>query len=141
VNNSWFIFDIGFIPWFGWPTTITIPVIHTATAMGMIRARITGSSYYDQSATYDRGGYNNYYGQPNDYDQGNSNSYDQAETAWVLTSEQRWPTCRINWQEQVITMDKIDGVVGPETRYALLRYQRDKGLGLTGSLTMERGNR
>ena len=32
---------------------------------------------------------------------------------------------------------QIDGVLGPETRHALVRYQSDKGLRVTGSLTVE----
>ena len=32
---------------------------------------------------------------------------------------------------------QIDGVFGPETRRAILRYQSDHGLGATGYLTME----
>src|SRR5207249_816010 len=96
-----------------------------------------GSNYYDQSATYDQGGYNNYYGQPNDYDQGNSNSYDQGGNS--LGSNQRATVADV--QDQLARAGyyhgQIDGVLGPETRDALLRYQRDKGLGLTGSLTME----
>jgi peptidoglycan hydrolase-like protein with peptidoglycan-binding domain len=32
---------------------------------------------------------------------------------------------------------QIDGVLGPETRHALVRYQSDKGLRVTGSLTTE----
>jgi N-acetylmuramoyl-L-alanine amidase len=32
---------------------------------------------------------------------------------------------------------KIDGVLGPETRHALVGYQSAKGLRMTGSLTAE----
>src|SRR5437588_5133578 len=79
VNNSWFIFDIGFLPWFGWP-------YYDYYAYDYYPYGYEGYGYgtygydpgvYDQSNYYDQGGYN-YNGQTNYYDQGNSNSYDQG---------------------------------------------------------------
>src|SRR5207253_2757996 len=75
---------------------------------------------YDQSNYYDQGGYN-YNDQSNYYDQGGntSTSYDQSTAVAVAEV-----------QDQLATAGyyhgKIDGVLGPETRRALLRYQSDK---------------
>jgi hypothetical protein len=145
VNNSWFIFDIGFIPWFGWPYYDYYAYDYYPYAYpygygyGYNSGAYYGSNYYDQngydSSYDDQGGYNNYQGQPNDYDQGNSNSYDQGRNG--LGSNLRVTVAEV--QDQLATAGyyhgQIDGVLGPETRHALLRYQSDKGLGPTGNLT------
>jgi hypothetical protein len=133
VNNSWFIFDFGFVPWYGWsyydpyPYDYYYPYSYGAYGYD--------PGVYDQSATYDQGGYNNYNDQSNYYDQGNSNSYNQGG----LGSNERATVADV--QDQLTRAGyyhgQIDGVLGPETRHALVRYQSDKGLRVTGSLTPE----
>src|SRR5437016_5444463 len=88
VNNSWFIFDIGFIPWFGWPYSDYYAYDYYPYGYGGYGYGTYGydSGVYDQSNYYDQGGYN-YNGQSNYYDQGNSNSYDQGRNG-LGSSEQ-----------------------------------------------------
>jgi len=140
VNGSWFIFDFGFVPWYGWsyydayPYDYYYPYGYGGYGYGTYGY---DPGAYDQSAYYNQGGYNNYNGQSNYYDQGNSNSYDQGGNG--LGSNERATVADV--QDQLARAGyyrgKIDGVLGPETRHALLSYQSAKGLRMTGSLTPE----
>jgi hypothetical protein len=151
VNGSWFIFDFGFIPWYGWSYYDSYPYDYYPYGYGGYGYGTYGydPGVYDQSNYYDQGG-NNYNGQPN-YDQGgyndngrsnyndqsDSKSYDQGANA--LGSNERVTAADV--QDQLKSAGyyhgKIDGVLGPETRHALVRYQSAKGLRVTGSLTAE----
>ncbi len=134
VNNSWFIFDIGFIPWFGWPycdyyaDDYYYPYGYGGYGYGTYGY---DPGVYDQSNYYDQGGYSNN-DQSNYYDQGSnrSGSYDESTAAMVADLQDK--LTRAGYYH-----GQIDGVVGPETRHALVRYQSDKGLRVTGSLTTE----
>jgi putative peptidoglycan binding protein len=109
VNNSWFIFDLGFIPWYGFPYDYY------------------ASDYYLNPYAYDSGVYEgdaNYYGQGT-YD--SSNQY--PETTVAAAQEQL--------ARQGYYRGQIDGIFGPETQRAIMRYQRDHGLRITGYLTMD----
>jgi len=141
VNNSWFIFDFGFVPWYGWsyydayPYDYYYPYGYGGYGYGTYGY---DPGVYDQSNYYDQGG-NNYNDQSNYYDQGNSNSYDQGRNA--PRSDEQSAANVADVQDQLTRAGyyhgQIDGVLGPETRHALVRYQSDKGLRVTGSLTME----
>ena len=111
MNNSWFIFDLGFFPWYGWdyyPYDYYYP-----------------SSYYGYDpGVYDQGVDANY------YDQGSYGSSDQSADSSVAAAQDRLA-------RQGYYRGAIDGVFGPETQRAIMRYQNDHGLGATGYLTME----
>src|SRR5438105_1303518 len=134
VNGSWFIFDLGFFPGFGWPYYAYddgypyYPYGYGGYGYG---AYGYDPGVYDQSNYYDQGGYN-YNDQSNYYDQGGntSTSYDQSTAVTVAEVQDQLATAGYYHGQ-------IDGVLGTETRRALLRYQSDKGLGATGLLTME----
>jgi len=148
VNGSWFIFDFGFVPWYGWSYYDSYPYDYYPYGYGGYGYGTYGydPGVYDQSNYYDQGG-NNYNGQSNYYDQGNSNSYDQGDPksydrgANALGSNEQAAATVADVQDQLTRAGyyhgKIDGVLGPETRHALVRYQSAKGLRMTGSLTME----
>ena len=98
-----------------------------------------GGSYYNGQNSYDQGG-DNSYDQSNNYNQRRSNSYDQGRNG--SGSYDRSPAATVADVQALLAREgyyrgQIDGVLGPETRHALLRYQSKKGLGMTGSLTME----
>src|ERR1700736_2306655 len=140
VNNSWFIFDFGFVPWYGWSYYDYYPYDYYPYGYGGYGYGTYGydPGIYEQSNYYDQGRYNDN-GQSNYYDQGNSNSYDQGRNG--LGSLEQSAAAVADVQDQLARAGyyhgQIDGVLGPETRHALLRYQSDKGLRMTGSLTME----
>jgi len=132
VNGSWFVFDLGFFPGFGWPYyAYDYPYYPYGYGGYGYGAYGYDPGVYDQSNYYDQGGYN-YNEQSDYYDQGGngSASYDQSTAATVADLQDK--LARAGYYH-----GQIDGVLGPETRHALLRYQSDKGLGVTGSLTME----
>jgi len=130
VNNSWFIFDFGFVPWYGWSYYDYDPYYYSYYPSGY-GAYSYDPGVYDQSNYYDQGGYN-YNDQSNYYDQGGnrSGSYDESTAAMVADLQDK--LARAGYYQ-----GQIDGVLGPETRHALVRYQSDKGLRVTGSLTTE----
>src|SRR5256885_6477548 len=61
VNNSWFIFDFGFVPWYGWSYYDSYPYDYYPYGYGGYGYGTYGYNpgVYDQSAYYDQGG-NNY---------------------------------------------------------------------------------
>ena len=116
VNGSWFIFDLGFFPWYGWdyyPYDYYYPYGY-------------GPYGYDPGV-YDQGVDPNYYGGNGG---GGYDSSDQGADENVAAAQDR--LARAGYYH-----GKIDGVFGPETRRAITRYQGDHGLGATGYLTME----
>jgi hypothetical protein len=108
INGSWFIFDLGFIPWFGFP--------YDYYAL----------DYYPYQAGYDSGVYDG--GDPNYYGQGGYDSSGADST--VAAAQER--LARAGYYR-----GEIDGVFGPETRRAIMRYQSDNGLRVTGYLTTD----
>jgi hypothetical protein len=152
VNGSWLIFDFGFVPWYGWsyydPYPYDYYYPYSYGPYGYDPGVYDQSAYYDQGGPnnyngqpdyYDQEGPNNYNGQPNNYDQGNSKSFNQG--AHALGSSEQSAANVADVQDQLARAGyyrgKIDGVLGPETRHALVRYQSAKGLHMTGSLTTE----
>jgi Putative peptidoglycan binding domain len=139
VNGSWFIFDIGFLPWFGWPYDYyaydNYPYGYPYGYPGAYQS----SYYYDQngydSSGYDQGDYNSSYynqgGSGSSYsNQGGYGSSDRSNDSPVADAQER--LARAGYYH-----GQIDGVLGSETRHALVRYQSDNGLELSGSLTRD----
>ena len=108
INGSWFIFDFGFDPW--WPYWYSNPYY----ACGPYSYPY---SYDDYSGVYQGGEY---------YDQGGD--ADQYSNSTVAAAQERLA-------QQGYYRGEIDGMAGPETHRAILRYQGDHGLRVTGYLT------
>ncbi len=122
VNGSWFIFDLGFFPWYGYPYDY-----------------YAYNSYYPYPDSY---GYGYGYGQnPGVYE--NANTYDdnQGGGGYDDSSNQNTDNTVAAMQERLARQGyyrgQIDGAMGPATSRALLSYQRRNGLRATGSLTDE----
>ena len=129
VNNSWFIFDIGFIPWFGWPyyDYYAYDYYPPVYPYGYGAGAYYGSNYYDQN------GYNSSYDDQRNYDSSyySGNSYGSSDnSAEVAVVDAQRRLARAGYYR-----GQIDGVLGPETRHALVRYQSAKGLEPSGNLT------
>jgi Putative peptidoglycan binding domain len=137
VNGSWFIFDFGFLPWWGWPYSD----YYAPYGYGYGYGYPYGSGY-----EYDSGGYDgSYYDGQNNYDssyndqggydssyngRNRSGSYDRSAAAMVADVQALL-------ERERYYHGQIDGVLGPETRHALVRYQSAKGLEPSGNLTSE----
>ena len=111
INGSWVIFDFGFYPW--WP--YGYPYDYYADDY-------YGYPYGYDPGYYDSGAYQSgeYYGQ-NGYGDENANST-------VAAAQER--LAREGYYH-----GQIDGIVGPETRRAVARYQSNHGLRVNGNLT------
>ena len=64
------------------------------------------------------------------YSQGAYDSTDQATDSTVAGAQTQLA-------RQGYYRGEIDGIVGPETRRAIMRYQSDRGLRVTGSLNVD----
>ena len=126
VNGSWIIFDLGFYPW--WP--YSYPYDYYAYDY----------DYYPYTYNYDPGYYDSGYNDSryNDsglyqgeeyYDQSNYDSSDQYGSDSTVAAVQE------RLARQGYYRGEIDGVLGAQTRRAIVRYQRDHGLRVTGNLT------
>jgi Putative peptidoglycan binding domain len=110
INGSWFIFDFGFYPW--WP--YWYPYDYYAYPYPY-----SYDPYYYDSGTYQDEGY---YGQ-----NGYADEYADSTAAAVQERLAR----------QGYYDGEIDGVLGPQTRRAIARYQRDHRLRVTGYPTTD----
>jgi len=136
VNGSWFIFDLGFYPWwpysypYGYPYYGYNPYDYYPSNYYSPSDYSYGYPYgYDSSAGYDPSAYNpddaEYYsrgGAYNSSDQYNDRTIADAQTQLAKEGYYR---------------GDIDGVLGPETRRAITSFQSDHGLRVTGNLTQE----
>ena len=109
VNGYWFIYDIGFYPYdYGYP-----------------------SDYYAYDSYpygYDPGVYEGV--EADYYSQGGSDSSAQSTDSTVAAAQEQLA-------RQGYYRGEIDGVFGAETRRAIMRYQNDHGLRVTGRLNMD----
>jgi len=126
-NGSWVIFDVGFYPWWG-PWWWNYPYDYYGYGYGYPYnygyqygyGNGYGNGYgYDDSGAYDdQNGYNQ-----NGYD-------DQSANSAVAAAQDR--LARDGYYR-----GQIDGVLGPETHHAIVRFQSSRGLHVTGELTTE----
>jgi Putative peptidoglycan binding domain len=112
VNGFWFIYDTGFYPYDYW-----YPYGYSYGYYG--------SAYYPYD--YDPGVYE---GGADYYGQGAYDSSEQYADSTVATAQEQLA-------RQGYYRGEIDGVLGPETRRAVTRYQSDHGLRVTGSLNTD----
>jgi hypothetical protein len=120
-NGSWVIFDIGFSPfWWGYPYDYYYGYPY-------------GYGYYPSGYDYGYGyGYNDsgaYDDQPV-YDQSYGGGYDQSANSSVAAAQDKLA-------RDGFYRGQIDGVMGPETRHAIVRFQSSRGLRVNGELTSE----
>ncbi len=113
INGSWVIFDFGFDPW--WPYWYYPYDYYAYDYCGYPYGYDPG--YYDSGADQNE----EYYGQ---------NGYGDAADSTVAAAQQRLA-------REGYYRGQIDGVIGPETRRAVARYQSSRGLRVTGSLTTD----
>ncbi len=137
MNNSWFIFDIGFLPWFGWPyydyyAYDYYPSVYPyGYGYGYDSGAYYGSYYDDNQNGYDSSYYNQGGDNSSYYDGNGYGSHDRSAAAALVADVQD------TLQREGYYRGQIDGVLGPETRHAIVRYQSDKGLEPSGNLTSE----
>jgi len=125
INGSWFVFDIGFYPW--WPWWWGYPYYGYGYGYGYPYGYGYGSGYgygynngygYDDSGAYpDQSGYQNGYN-------------DQSANSSVAAAQDRLA-------QEGFYHGQIDSVLGPETRHAIVRFQTKHGLHINGELTTE----
>jgi Putative peptidoglycan binding domain len=118
IDGSWVIFNLGFYPFFnyGYP-------------YGYYPYAYYPYDYYPYSYSYDPGYYGaGVYQGPGYYDQ-NANGY--------LTSGSTAAAAQQQLAREGYYRGKIDGILGPETRRAIMRYQSDQGLRVTGRLSID----
>jgi hypothetical protein len=128
VNGSWVIFDFGFYPWwpYSYPYGYGYPYSYPYDYY---------SSYYsyDSSYGYDPGGYDRGAYDQNDADyhgRGAYNSPDQYTDRTVVAVQTQLT-------KEGYYRGEIDGILGPETRRAIVSFQSDHGLRVTGNLSQE----
>jgi hypothetical protein len=143
-NGSWVIFDAGFYPWGPW--WWDYPSYGYGYGYGYpynsgYYPNGSGYGYNDPGAYYDQGGgYQNSYddqsaypsGSQRGYQPGNQNGYGDQQSANSSVAAAQDRLVREGFYQ-----GQIDGVLGPETRHALVRFQTKHGLRISGELTTE----
>lgn len=109
VNGEWFIFDVGFYPYDYW-----YPYGYPYDEYAY--------DYYPYG--YDAGTYQDY------SSQGAYDSLDQSADSTVAAAREQLA-------RQGYYRGEIDGIFGRETRRAIIRYQSDHGLRVTGRLNLD----
>jgi hypothetical protein len=113
INGSWVIFDFGFYPW--WP--YGYPYDYYA------------DDYYGYPYGYDPGYYDSGVYQSEEY-YGQNGYGDEYANSTVAAAQERLA-------REGYYRGQVDGFTGPETQRAIIRYQTDHGLRVTGALTTD----
>jgi len=124
INGVWVIFDLGFYPWwsyYGYPYDYGYPSGYPYDYY---------PSYYssDYPYEYDPGSYDQNYGEY--YGRGTYDPSDQYTDRTVIAVQTQLA-------KEGYYRGEIDGILGPETRRAIVSFQSDHGLRVTGNLTQE----
>src|SRR5438477_4450335 len=114
VNGSWIIFDLGFYPW----DTFWYPYGNYY-------------GYFPYSYNYDPGYYDSYGYQDEEYYGANSDDVTVQSADSVVANAQE------KLAQQGYYRGGIDGILGPETSRAIMRFQSNQGLRVTGVLTRD----
>jgi Putative peptidoglycan binding domain len=123
INGSWFVFDLGFYPWWPWPYWYPSDYYYGYPyAYNGYPYDYYGDGYsngYDPGY-YDPGAYQGgeYYYYDQNADQNGDSQYDQNTGSSVAAMQER--LAREGYYH-----GRIDGIMGPETRQALEAYRRD----------------
>ena len=136
-NGSWVIFDLGFSPWWWWD----YPYYGYGYGYGYPYNYGYGYGYndpgvYDSQPAYqngydDQSGYQNGYDDQSGYQNRSQNVYGaQSANSTVAAAQEKLV-------REGFYSAQIDGVLGPETRHALVRFQTQHGLRISGELTTE----
>ena len=110
VSGSWFVFDVGFDPWWPW---WYYPYRYYGYGYAYPYSYDYDPGYFDSDAYYDNGGY-----------------ADQSGSSTIAAVQER--LAREGYYRR-----QIDGVFGSETRAAIADYQSNHSLRVTGVLTNE----
>jgi hypothetical protein len=112
INGEWFIFDLGFYPWYP----------YDYYPYDYYPYDYYPYDYYPYQ--YNPGGDGEYYSEP---------AYDRSEE----NADSDVVAAQTQLREQHYYRGEIDGVYGAATRRAVMRYQSDHGLRVTGRLNMD----
>jgi hypothetical protein len=150
INGSWFVFDVGFYPW--WPWWWRYPYYGYGYGgypygygygYGNGYGYDNGYGYGYTDPGYNDSGYGNSYGDPgaydgrSGYDQGN-NTYNYQHRGYAdRSANSSVAAAQDRLTQEGFYQGQIDGVLGPETRHALVRFQTKHGLRISGELTTE----
>jgi hypothetical protein len=119
------IFDLGFYPWwpYGYP-------YYDYSYYGYSPYDYYPSGYYSPD-------YYSYQYDPGTYDQGNGQYDDNGYNSSDQSSEPSVADVQKELAKEGYYSGEIDGVLGPETRRAIVNFQSDHGLRITGNLNSE----
>jgi len=109
VNGSWFIYDIGFDPYDYWYP-------YEDYAYAYYPYEYNAGVYEGDGADY--------------YDQGGYDSSGQSADSTIAAAQEQLA-------KQGYYRGEIDGIFGPETSRAIVRFQGNHGLRVTGTLNMD----
>ncbi len=129
IGGSWFAFDLGFYPWWPWWDYPYYGYGYYGYPYnyGYYPNGYSGDYGYGYTDPGDQSGYNNGYNDQSGY----QNSYGgQSANSTVAAVQDRL-------SRDGFYRGQIDGVMGPETRHAIVRFQTKHGLGISGELTTE----
>lgn len=134
IGGSWFAFDVGFYPW--WPWWGGYPYYGYGYGYGYPSGY--GYNYgngYDQGygdpGVYDsQPEYENGYDDQSGYQNGSDGYSNQSANSTVAGAQDRLT-------QEGFYHGQIDGVLGPETRHAIVRFQTKHGLRISGELSNE----
>ncbi|HLW34163.1 MAG TPA: peptidoglycan-binding domain-containing protein [Chthoniobacterales bacterium] len=132
IGGSWFAFDVGFSPWWPWWWDYPYYGYGYGYPYGYGYGYNYGNGYdqgYGDSGVYDsqpadQNGYDDQSGSQN----GDSSYNNQSANSTVAGAQDRLT-------QEGFYHGQIDGVLGPETRHAIVRFQTKHGLRISGELS------